>query len=86
MLVIPSKRWYASTAFLCNSINHMKTKFILLGSVALIALGITFFAAWARITHQPYAAKALTIGMNTQYIGLAALAILLFLWLTSKRK
>ncbi len=64
----------------------MKKKFIFLGTVAILALGVTFFAAWARITHQPYAAKALTIGMNTQYIGLAALAILLFLWLTNKRK
>jgi hypothetical protein len=57
----------------------------LLVSVAFLSLAFTFFAAWARITHQPYAAKALRIGMNTQYLGLAALAIYFFCGLPTKK-
>jgi uncharacterized membrane protein len=53
-------------------------KYNLLGAVAVIAILATFFAAWAKLTHQPFADTALAIGLVGQAIALAAVAWLLF--------
>jgi hypothetical protein len=60
-------------------------KYNLLGAVGVVAILATFFAAWAKLTHQPYADTALAIGLAGQAVALAALAWLLFSWFKTKK-
>jgi nitrate reductase gamma subunit len=59
-------------------------KYFFFGAVAVLALLVTAFGAWARITHQPYSATAMAIGRISRIIGILALTWLLFLWLKKK--
>ena len=55
--------------------------------IVLILLAVAFivFAAWAKITHKPYADDALTAAVTIQ-IGGIAIAIGWFLFMAFKRK
>jgi nitrate reductase gamma subunit len=59
-------------------------KYFFFGAVAVLALLVTAFGAWTRITHQPYSDTAMAIGRISRIIGILALAWLLFLWLKKK--
>ena len=59
-------------------------KYYFFGVIAVVGIVGTAFGAWAKITHQPYADIAITIGLTCRAIGLAALVWLLFMWLKNK--
>lgn len=59
-------------------------KFYFFGAIAVLGIVGTAFAAWAKITHQSYADKAMGVGVISQAVGLAALVCFLFMWLKKK--
>jgi len=61
-------------------------KYRLFGIIAVVGILSTALGAWMRILHMRNAALFLTIGLFGEGIGLAALAWLLFMWLSKKNK
>jgi hypothetical protein len=55
------------------------------GIVTAIALFLTVFGMWAKITHQAYAERMLTIGMWTLAVSLGVYGYLKFMALKSKK-
>jgi hypothetical protein len=59
-------------------------KYNLLATLAVFGVLAVIFAAWAKITHQPYSQTAMTIGFYLAGIAIASLVWVLFMWAKKK--
>ncbi len=59
-------------------------RFKLLGVIAGVAIFLTIFGYWAKITHQAYADKTLTVGMWSLAVSAGIYVYFMFANLTKK--